>query len=152
MSKLIRKFLTKIYSNGSHNKLRIWALKRAGNKVGSQVYLGPSFLLISDSSSPHVSLNVGERVSIAPRVTVILVSGANNSKISQVLSWRAGSVSIKDDAWIGTGSVIYPGVTIGKCAIVNAGAIVTKDVPDYAVVGGVPAKVIKSIDSLFINK
>ena len=44
------------------------------------------------------------------------------------------------------GATICPGVTIGRYAIVAAGAVVTKDVPDYAVVGGVPAKVIKMID------
>lgn len=45
------------------------------------------------------------------------------------------------------GVTICPGVTIGKYAVVAAGAVVTKDVPDYAVVGGVPAKVIKMLDS-----
>ena len=44
------------------------------------------------------------------------------------------------------GCTICPGVTIGKSAVVAAGAVVTKDVPDYAVVGGVPAKVIKMLD------
>ncbi len=50
---------------------------------------------------------------------------------------------IGDDVWIGRRVMIMPGVTIGKGAIIAAGAVVTKDVPEYAVVGGVPAKVIK---------
>ena len=53
---------------------------------------------------------------------------------------------IKKNAWLGLGATICPGVTIGKYAVVAAGAVVTKDVPDYAVVGGVPAKVIKRLD------
>lgn len=52
-------------------------------------------------------------------------------------------VTIKNDVWIGANSVIMPGITIGNGAIIGAGAVVTKDVPDYAIVAGVPAKVIK---------
>ena len=52
-------------------------------------------------------------------------------------------VIIGNDVWVGTNSVIMPGVTIGNGAVIGAGAIVTKDVPDYAVVVGVPAEIIK---------
>lgn len=50
---------------------------------------------------------------------------------------------IGDDVWIGTRVTILPGVNIGSHCIIGAGAVVTKDVPDYAIVGGVPAKVIR---------
>jgi galactoside O-acetyltransferase len=53
-------------------------------------------------------------------------------------------VTINDDVWIGANSTILPGVTIGKGAVIAAGAVVTKDVPADAVVGGVPARVIKN--------
>lgn len=52
-------------------------------------------------------------------------------------------VTIEDDVWIGTRVIILPGVKIAKGAIIGAGAIVTKDVPGYAIVGGNPAKIIK---------
>jgi acetyltransferase-like isoleucine patch superfamily enzyme len=52
-------------------------------------------------------------------------------------------INIGDDVWIGTNAIIMDGVTIGNHAVVAAGAVVTKDVPEYAVVGGVPAKIIK---------
>lgn len=55
-------------------------------------------------------------------------------------------VVIRNKAWIGAGAVILPGVTVGRNAIVAAGAVVTKDVPDDAIVGGVPAKFIRSIE------
>jgi maltose O-acetyltransferase len=52
-------------------------------------------------------------------------------------------VVIDDDVWIGTRVIILPGIRIGKGAIIGAGAVVTKDVPEYAIVGGNPAKVIR---------
>lgn len=52
-------------------------------------------------------------------------------------------VTIGDDVWIGTRVIIMPGVTIGNGVVIGAGSIVTKDVPNYAVVAGVPAKIIK---------
>lgn len=52
-------------------------------------------------------------------------------------------VVIEDDVWIGQRVIITPGVRIGKGAVIGAGAVVTKDVPPYAIVGGVPAKVIR---------
>lgn len=57
----------------------------------------------------------------------------------------AGEVIIKDNVWIGDKVSIMPNVTIGKGAVIAANAVVTKDVPDYAVVGGVPAKIIKQL-------
>lgn len=56
-------------------------------------------------------------------------------------------ILIKEGAWIGAGATIMPGVTVGKHAIVGAASVVTHDVPDYAVVVGSPAKVIKTLDS-----
>ena len=52
-------------------------------------------------------------------------------------------VTIGNDVWIGTRVIILPGVTVGNGVIIGAGAVVTKDVPDMAIVGGVPAKIIK---------
>ena len=53
------------------------------------------------------------------------------------------AIIVGDNTWVGTRVIVLPGRTIGKCAIIGAGAVVTKDVPDYAIVAGNPAKVIK---------
>lgn len=56
---------------------------------------------------------------------------------------REAEVIIGNDVWIGMRSIIMPGVKIGDGAVIGAGAVVTKDVLDYAIVGGVPARIIK---------
>ena len=62
-------------------------------------------------------------------------------------------VIIKEGAWIGAGAAIMKGVTVGKYAIIGSNSVVTKDIPDYAVAVGVPAKVIKYLDpNKFSNK
>ena len=56
---------------------------------------------------------------------------------------READVVIEDDVWLGANVIVTSGVRIGRGAIVAAGAVVTKDVPPYAIVGGVPAKVLR---------
>ncbi|HID52295.1 MAG TPA: acyltransferase, partial [Anaerolineae bacterium] len=58
----------------------------------------------------------------------------------------AQGIVIEDDVWLGAGAIITDGVRVGQGAVVAAGAVVTKDVAPYTVVGGVPARVIKEID------
>ena len=65
----------------------------------------------------------------------------NNYEKNECVS--KGNISIDDDVWIGQNAIVMSGVHIGQGAVVGAGAVVTKDVPPYAIVCGVPAKVIK---------
>lgn len=66
-----------------------------------------------------------------------------NGALSTVKIDEPKPITIKNDVWIGQNVTIKPGVTIGNGAVIGAHSLVTKDVPDYAVVGGIPAKVIK---------
>ncbi|WP_374754826.1 DapH/DapD/GlmU-related protein [Dyadobacter psychrophilus] len=58
-------------------------------------------------------------------------------------STKPNPVRLEDDVWIGRNVILMPGIVIGKGAIIGAGAVVTKDVPQYAIMGGVPAKLIR---------
>ena len=78
-------------------------------------------------------------------MTIIAASSPSCSRLSDFFKEICEKVVINDDAWIRVGAIILPGVTVGKGAIVAAGAVVTKDVPDFTVVGGVPAKFIRKL-------
>lgn len=100
-------------------------------------------------------LSIGNIVSIAPGAWFILGNNHQTQTITTYPLWSRfieynpidatskGPIIVEDEVWIGTNALILSGVKIGKGAIVAAGAVVTKDVPNYAIVGGNPAKVIK---------
>ncbi len=130
-------------TNAFTNKFRCYFFRFLGMKIGKNTYIGPNLMIISYVFAPLIE--IGKRVAIAPNVTLVVSSGANNSSISKLYPRKVSPIKIADDAWIGTGVIINPGVEIGKCSIVGAGAVVTRDVPPYCVVAGNPAKVIKTI-------
>ena len=127
------------------NSIRIIGLKLCGFSVGENVYVGPDLIIASIISELGCSLEIGDRVAIGPRVTIILSSDANWSKIAEQITPVKGKVILENDCWLGAGVIILPGITIGKCAVVGAGSVVTKDVEPFTVVAGVPAKVIKKL-------
>ena len=99
-------------------------------------------------------LTVGNFVSIGPEV-IFNVSADHHTETLSTYPFKAhvvneekegvskGNIIIDDDVWIGSRAIILSGVHIGQGAVVGAGAVVTKDVPPYAIVGGVPAKIIR---------
>ena len=104
-------------------------------KMGKDVFINHSAIL---SASGGIEFEDG--VQVAPGVRIATINHDFNERHTK---YTYGKVTIKKNAWIGMNVTICPGVTIGKYAVVAAGAVVTKDIPDYAVAGGVPAKVIK---------
>lgn len=121
--------------------------RMAGYEIGEHVYIGEDLIVIDELDDKR-RVRIGNRVSIAERVTLVVSSHANFSKIRPFTKEQHGHIEIDDDAWLGTGCIILPDVRISKGAIVGAGAVVTKNVPDFTVVAGVPAKPIKKLDIL----
>lgn len=119
-------------------------------EVGHDTY-GPLEVFSSGSQS---KLIIGNYVSIAPKVAFVL-NNEHNMKSLSTFPFRAkslhqtkseavskGGIVIEDDVWLGFGAIVLDGVTVGQGSVIAAGAVVTKDVPAYAIVGGVPAKLI----------
>ena len=89
---------------------------------------------------------IGNHVMMGPDVCIYTKNHAfNRTDITMDLQGFSPekTVFIEDDVWIGAKAIILPGVHIGRGAIIGAGAVVTKDVPSYAVVGGNPARILK---------
>jgi acetyltransferase-like isoleucine patch superfamily enzyme len=129
---------------------------RHGGKIiiGDYCYIGEQTRIWS-----AISINIGNRVLLAHNVNIFdnlthpinprirheqykaIITTGHPKKID--LSERP--VVIEDDVWIGCLSIVLPGVTIGRSAIVGAGSVVTKDVPPYTIVAGNPACIIREI-------
>ena len=91
-------------------------------------------------------MTIGDKVRIGLRVNIITNNHVFMDHERPIMEQGSACapVIIKDDVWIGVNATILPGVTVGKGSVIGAGAVVTKDVKPYTVVGGVPAKKIKN--------
>lgn len=143
---LIRKVMKKIGTIAPTNFLRVLAFRLAGYRIGKDVWIGQGLIVIDDSLQSE-RLYIGDRVAIAPRVTIILQSFPNNSYIGQIIPVNKGDVIIKQDAWIGTGAIIMPNIVIGQASVVGAGSIVTKSIDEEIIVVGNPAKYLRALGS-----
>ena len=110
-------------------------------KIGKNVFINHdcSFLDLG-------GITIEDDVQIGPKVSVITENHPLDPSTRKSLDLK--SVLIKRNAWIGAGAIILPGVTIGENSVIAAGAVVNKDVPANTVVGGIPAKIIKAIETL----
>ena len=106
-------------------------------KIGKHVFINSNLLAMARGG-----ITIEDDVQIAANVQ--LISNNHDPYDRQVLTCKP--MLIKKGAWIGAGASILPGICVGEHAIVGAASVVTHDVPDYAVVVGNPAKVIKMLD------
>ncbi|NJL49063.1 MAG: acyltransferase [Leptolyngbyaceae cyanobacterium SM2_5_2] len=128
-----------IVSQNVEIRVHTQAGKNGQIKIGSNTYIGPFSYL----SGEYIS--IGKNCLIAPYVGIF----ANNHVFEDPScpiceqGHTYQGIVIEDDCWIGAGTKILDGVSIGQGSVVGAGSVVTKDLPPYSVAVGVPAKVIK---------
>ena len=108
--------------------------------IGRGVWIGQQCFLHSAGG-----IVIGENVGIGPAVRIITSIHAEEGRDKPILHSRIefAPVVIEADSDIGVGAIILPGVTVGRGAQIGAGAVVTSDVPPYAVVAGVPARLLR---------
>lgn len=91
-------------------------------------------------------IKIGKNVSIGPNVTILSDSGPNRSeKLKKIFPVIEGDIIIGDDCWLGMNCMIMPGIKLGNCCIIAAGSFVNQSFPDFSVVAGSPAKLVRSI-------
>lgn len=139
--------------------LREWLVRSIFDAVGVDVNVekGASFgrgagITLGDRSGIGIDcriqgpLHIGDDVMMGPDVMIYTrnhETGRADVPMREQGETEPRAVTIEDDVWIGARCIILPGVTVGRGAIVAAGSVVSKDVPSHAIVGGVPAKVLR---------
>ncbi len=145
MPKRFVKLVANYYSDARIRKL-YW--ERLGVSMGKNTYANLGFTTTSNFKK---LIFIGDNVSIAPNVTIVCDSCANNGReINSIPEVRehltkCEPVIIEDEVWLGAGVIILPGVRIGRCSVIGAGSVVTKDVEPYSIYAGVPAKKIRGL-------
>lgn len=140
--------------------LRAELYSRLLKKIGDKVYISEAVIINYPSEvelGSHVSINpfcyihgeggvtIGDNVRIGFHACIISIDMIYKDPTRPIRTqgYAKAPIRIEDDVWIGANSTILKGVRIGKGSVVGAGSVVTRDVPPYVVVAGVPAKIIK---------
>jgi len=133
-----------LLANGGRN-LRVASGVKIGNvknvSIGDDCYLGDGVQLYAWNET----ITIGNHVLIAAGAQMITRKHGFSDLQSPISEqgYTNAPIVIEDDVWIGFQAIILSGVTIGKGSIVGAGAVVTKSIEPYSIVGGVPAKLIR---------
>lgn len=146
-----------IYLNGT-KKLNIGKYSRIGPfvefeteeagtiSIGSNVRINRGCTICS-----YTSINIGQYTLIGEFTSIRDANhGTDMGQFIRVQKHKSKAINIGEDVWIGRGSCILPGVTIGKGSVVGANSVVTCDIPPYSIAVGAPAKVIKKRDKATI--
>ncbi len=129
----------------NHAELHVYNfrnLPHAGIRIGKDCLIGEFNVLRGQGG-----IAIGNKVYTAPLVQILAVDHVYADPARPIVDQgiTARGIVIEDDAWIGAGAIILDGVCVGQGAVVAAGAVVAEDVPPHTMVGGVPARVLKTI-------
>jgi len=123
--------------------LRTYLHRARGVKVGKNVFIG-NLVVLDNGHSEYITIE--DNVQISPGAKIVAHDSSFRNVSGGALPTYIGPVTVKRNAYIGTGAIILPGVTIGESAIVGAGAVVVSDVPPKTIVAGVPAKIVGTFE------
>lgn len=143
MKHLYREILHLIRRHAIGNSLRMKLLKMCGANVGTGCFIGQEFFVFDNGHTELLTLE--DNVGIAPYCIILIHTHPGNPFHDELYPKQTLPVTIKKNAWIGARVTILGGVTIGENAVVAAGSVVTRNVPAYTVVGGVPAVKIRKL-------
>ena len=130
------------------NLVRIWSNinpTRLAVHRGGRLIIGEKTLVNGTMISASTEISIGKNCFIGPQ-TIIMNSDFHGIGGTDSTEGESAPIIIEDNVWLGTRTMVLKGVHIGEGAIVAAGAIVTKSVPAYTVVAGVPAKIVKHLN------
>lgn len=144
---LPNKLLRWLGSNHPDNRTRKIFFRMTNVWIDEKTIINQNFIV---SDGYQKLLRIGKRVAVSPNVTIICQSDPNNSLLQEHIYVKDhlvvnNTVIVGDDVWIGANAVILPGVNIGHRSIIAAGSVVSRNVPDDVIVGGVPAKIIRKL-------
>ena len=115
---------------------------------GTNIHVGKNFLANYNVTILDIApVYIGDYCMIAPGTIIATVGHPFSPKKRRNHIGQAQPIHIGSDVWIGARSVILPGVTIGNNVVIAAGSVVTKDIPDNCLAGGVPAKKIRDLEN-----
>ncbi|HET6837673.1 MAG TPA: acyltransferase [Gemmatimonadales bacterium] len=142
--RLRKKILKRWARNAFFPAWRVQLLRACGFAIGRDVYIADDLLIVEELTE-RGNVTIGNRVSIAPRVTLVTSSHPNRSLIREFAPVAQGPIVIEDDAWLGAGCIILPGVHVGRGAVVGANSVVVSSVPALHVVAGQPARTVREL-------
>lgn len=129
-------------------KERVFVQPRFSCYYGKNIHVGEDFLANYNVSIQDVAeVRIGDYCLIGPHTVITTTGHPLSPKARRAHHATSNPITIGNDVWIGANCTIVGGVTIGNNVVVAAGAVVTKNVPDNCLVGGVPAKVIKPLEN-----
>ena len=112
--------------------------------IGLQTWIGPNCSFYTHLDAP---ISIGNRCDIAPDVSFVTGSHEVGSSDRRAGAGGGKPIHVGDGCWIGTRVTLLGGVRVGQGSVIAAGAVVTKDVPENSLVGGVPARLIRNFGS-----
>lgn len=163
-AKILGDYIINKYIENCSERFLAFSLKEFGVQVALNANIKRG-LILDNTYRQYTKLHIGDNCFIGRKVffdladeiflekdsvvsegvSIITHQDVGKRMISEFYKRKQAKVVIKEGAFIGANVTVLCGVTIGKCAVVGAGAVVTKDIPDYFVVAGVPAKFIKKL-------